>query len=208
MEKLQPLLGFELTRESETSGIIVINDFCNYPQQKLNCKRIIARIERLAIYDNYVEFPVTIKHFTETIQPTEHTLKNYYSLDGLKKIAEENKEKIFGKITFIKPELTYTKKTKYPKLILHFYQVSDEGNLLFEDDESLVEYTFIYYDNIKQFTKKRIEDLNLATNNNFPELENFPILPFEVVKFDKDGNILDFEHHKRIKQHFNPEKMG
>jgi hypothetical protein len=204
MKKLAPLLGFEVFKEDETSDLVIINDFCNFPQEKNNCRKIIERIERLIISNQQIVFPVKIKYFEVTIQPTIHTLRNYYSIDGIKKIVSENKEKILDKITFIKPELIYGKKMKYPKLIIHFYQIDDEGSLVIDDDELFVDYTFIYYENIKQFTNKRIDDLNLATNNNFPELENFPILPLEVVKYDNDGNILDFEHYERIKNHFKP----
>ena len=68
--------------------------------------------------------------------------------------------------------------------------------------------TWVFYDNIKQFTNKRIDDLNLATNNNFLELENFPILPLEIVKYDTDGNVLDFEHYERVKNHYKLIEIG
>ena len=126
MKKLAPLLGFDVYKENDTSDLVIIENFCNFPQERPNCRRVIERIERLIIYSEKVDFPVKIKHWEITIQPTEHNLKKYYSIDGIKKIAEEKKEKIFEKITFIKPELIYPKKMKFPKLIIHFYQIDDK----------------------------------------------------------------------------------
>jgi hypothetical protein len=99
-------------------------------------------------------------------------------------------------LTFVKPEVQYSKKAKYPNLHIHFYQVNEEeGEGILENIEEMIESYFIYYENTKQFTKKRLSDLETYVNP--LELKVMSFFPMELVRFEGD-KILDFPHHIRM----------
>ena len=134
-----------------------------------------------------------------TINPTDKfTIMNYFRIDGIKKIVEENKSKLIDKITFVKPEVQYNKKAKYPNLHIHFYQVSEDIGIEIMDIQDMIESCFIYYDNTKQFTKKRLSDLEKYVNP--LELQIMSFFPMELVVFDIENgvNILDFPQQMRM----------
>jgi hypothetical protein len=136
-----------------------------------------------------------IKNWVFTINPiNKETIMEYYKIGGIKKVVEEHKSKLIGKKTFIKPEIYYPKKAKYPNLIIHFYQLVNENGVLIDNSDEMIEYCQIYYDNTNQFTKKRISDLEKYVNTE--ELLRIPFLPIELVRFDEFGNITDFIQHK------------
>ena len=193
MEKLKPLFGFEC--ETNEIGLVSIDVDCQFPQERDNCKMLYKRLEELKIIDSKIEFPLRLIHWIVTINPTDKlTIMNYFKIDGIKKIVEEYKSNLIGKTTFIKPEIQYPKKSKYPNLHIHFYQVSeDEGMEIIDDIENMIESCFIHYENTKQFTKKRLSDLEAYVNT--LEIRQMPFLPMEVVKFDDNGNIQDFSSH-------------
>ena len=89
MEKLQTLFGFEC--EANERGLISINVDCEFPQERNNCEMLYKRFEELMIIDSQVEFPLRLKHWTVTINPTDKfTIMNYFRIEGIKKIVEEN----------------------------------------------------------------------------------------------------------------------
>jgi hypothetical protein len=193
MEKLQSLLGFEC--EKTDDGLVSIDVNCAFPQEKKNCLLLYNRLEELMIIDSKIEFPLRLKHWVETINPTDqYTLKNYFRISGIKKIVDENKSKLIGKITFVKPEVQYSKKGKYPNLHIHFYQVAEDEGVYLTDIQEMIELSSIYY-NTKQFTKKRLSDLEPFINP--VELQVMTFFPMELVRFDGE-EILDFPHQMRI----------
>lgn len=197
MEKLQTLFGFEC--EANERGLISINVDCEFPQERNNCEMLYKRFEELMIIDSQVEFPLRLKHFLVTINPTDKfTIMNYFRIEGIKKIVEENKSKLIGKTTFVKPEVQYNKKAKYPNLHIHFYQVSDDKGIEIIDLHDMVETCFIKYENIKQFTKKRLSDLEEFVNP--LELQVMSFFPMELVVFDIENGdeILDFPQQTRM----------
>jgi len=193
MKELKPVFGFNVNYDS--NGNIEVNDVCNYPQEKKNCQEFFDKLEMVKIDESKITFPVMIKDWSITISPTnKKTIMKYFNIVGIKKVVEENKSDLIGKTTFIKPEIYYMVKAKYPHLVIHFYQLVNDGGVLIEDAYDMVEYCKIFYDNTKQFTKKRIADLEKYVNTQ--ELFQIPFLPLEIVKFDKMGNLMDFEQHK------------
>jgi hypothetical protein len=58
--------------------------------------------------------------------------------------------------------------------------------------DNLIDYCIIQY-NTKQFTKKRVADLEKLVN--VAELQQMPFLPMEMVRFDEMKNIKDIEQH-------------
>ena len=197
MKKLDPLFGFEC--ETNERGLISINVECEFPQERNNCEMLYKRFEELMIIDSQVEFPLRLKHWIVTINPTDKfTIMNYFRIDGIKKIVEENKSKLMGKTTFVKPEVQYFKKAKYPNLHIHFYQVSDDEGIEMINLYDMVESCFIRYENTKQFTKKRLSDLEEFINP--LELQVMSFFPMELVMFDieNENEILDFPQQIRM----------
>lgn len=193
MKKLPPLFGFEC--ETNEIGLVSIDVDCQFPQERDNCKMLYKRLEELKIIDSKIEFPLRLIHWIVTINPTDKlTIMNYFKIDGIKKIVEEYKSNLIGKTTFIKPEIQYPKKAKYPNLHIHFYQVSEEG-VEVQDIEEMIESCFIHYENTKQFTKKRLSDLEKYVNP--LELQVMTFFPMELVKFNGD-EILDFSQQMRM----------
>ncbi len=191
MKEIESLLGFKCTIVDEQNVKVEIS--CNYPQQKKNCLKFYQKLEELKITESNITFPIRLKTSVITINPTDKfIIMNYFKIEGIKKIVEENKSNLIGKTTFIKPEIQYPPKAKYPNLHIHFYQVSEDDGMEVLDMEDLFECCFIHY-NTNQFTKKRISDLEIYVNTS--ELRQIPFLPLELVKFDKKGNIQNFESH-------------
>ena len=197
MKKLDPLFGFEC--ETNERGLISVEVDCQFPQERNNCEMLYKRFEELMIIDSQVEFPLRLKHWTVTINPTDKfTIMNYFRIEGIKKIVEENKSKLMGKTTFVKPEVQYNKKAKYPNLHIHFYQVSNDNGIEIIDLYDMVETCFIKYENTKQFTKKRLSDLEEFVNP--LELQVMSFFPMELVVFgiENENEILDFPQQIRM----------
>ena len=197
MKKLDPLFGFEC--ETNERGLISIEVDCQFPQERNNCEILYKRFEELMIIDSGIEFPIQLKHWMVTINPTDKfTIMNYFRIEGIKKIVEENKSKLIGKTTFVKPEVQYNKKAKYPNLHIHFFQVSEDEGLEMIDLYDMVQSCFIYYENTKQFTKKRISDLEEFVNP--LELQLMSFFPMEMVVFDIENGdgILPFPQQMRM----------
>jgi hypothetical protein len=197
MKKLDPLFGFEC--ETNERGLISVEVDCQFPQERNNCEMLYKRFEELMIIDSQVEFPLRLKHWTVTINPTDKfNIMNYFRIEGIKKIVEENKSKLIGKTTFVKPEVQYNKKAKYPNLHIHFYQVSEDVGIEIMDIQDMIESCFIYYENTKQFTKKRLSDLEKYVNP--LELQIMSFFPMELVVFDIENgvNILAFTQQMRM----------
>lgn len=196
MKKLESYLGFDINLDDE--GNVIIKDICEYPQLSKNCKTLYNRLELNKIDESKITFPTKLKEWVVTISPIDkETIMEYFQIDGIKKVVEENKSKLIDKVTFIKGEIYYPKKSKYPKLDVHFYQVVDEYGVLIENSRKMIEYCDIYYDNTKQFTQKRITALEKLVNTE--ELFQIPFLPIELVRFDEDNNITPFLNHELAK---------
>ena len=197
MKKLDPLFGFEC--ETNERGLISVEVDCQFPQERNNCEILYKRFEELMIIDSGIEFPIQLNHWMVTINPTDKfTIMNYFRIEGIKKIVEENKSKLIGKITFVKPEVQYNKKAKYPNLHIHFYEVSDDEGIEMINLYDMVESCFIRYENTKQFTKKRLSDLEEFVNP--LELQVMSFFPMEQVVFDieNEDEILDFPQQMRM----------
>ena len=196
MKKLESYLGFDINLDDE--GNVVINNMCEYPQLSKNCQTFFNKLEHIKIDESKITFPVQLKEWVVTISPTDKdTIMAYFKIDGIKKVVEENKSKLIDKVTFIKGEIYFAKKSKYPKLAVHFFQVVDEGEILIDNASQMVDFCEIYYDNPKQFTPKRIADLDKLVNTE--ELFQIPCLPIELVRFDEDNNITPFLNHELAK---------
>jgi hypothetical protein len=191
MKQLKPIFGFKVNYDDR--GNIDVDVSCSFPQEKKNCQEFYNRMELLKIDESNITFPIMIKDWVVTINPTDkETIMEYFKIEGIKKVVVEQETKLIGKTTFIKPEVQYEEKGKYPNLHIHFYQLVDEGAVIIYDEYDLIDYCKIHY-NTKQFTKKRVADLEKLVN--VAELQQMPFLPMEMVRFDEMGNVKDFEQH-------------
>ena len=194
MENITDLLDFEIRYTED--GTIEILDICNYPQESKKCFDLHKHLDLHNIYNSGIKFPIHLKQWSVTLTPdNDDTIKKYYSLDGIKTILDENISSLKDKITFFKPKITYPPKSKYPNLILHFYQVVEDGGMYFlvDDELSMYETSLMHYENTKQFTKRRIKDLEKLVS--VSELQQIPFLPIELIKFDNEGNIELINQH-------------
>jgi hypothetical protein len=197
MKKLKPLFGFECRLDDD--GLVEVDIECEFPEDNSNCLKFFRQLEKQKIIDSKIDFPIRLIHWKITINPTDRfTIMNYFTIDGLKKIVEEHKSKLIGKTTFVKPQVEYNKKVKYPNLNLHFYQVSDEVGMMIFDIDDMIESCFIQYENTKQFTAKRLADLEPYVNP--MELQIMSFLPMELVMFNTNGEIEDFQQHLLAKK--------
>lgn len=197
MKKLKPLFGFECRLDDD--GLVEVEIDCEFPEDKSNCLAFFRQLEKQKIIDSKIDFPIKLIHFIVSIKATDKfTIMNYFRIDGLKKIVEEHKSKLIGKTTFVKPQVEYNKKVKYPNLHLHFYQASDDEGMMVFDIDDMIESCFIHYENTKQFTAKRLADLEAYVNP--LELQIMSFLPMELVKFDDEGEIEDFQQHLLAKK--------
>jgi hypothetical protein len=197
MKKLESILGFETNLDEE--GNVVINDLPNYPQENINSRNFYNKLELIKIEESKIIFPTQMIEWVITISATnKETLMDYFRIDGIKKVVEENKSKLIGKLTFVKAEIYFPSKNKYPKLAVHFYQVVNEGGVEIYDEYEMLEFCDIFYENTKQFTKKRIADLEKFINTQ--ELFQIPFLPIEMVRMNDECEILDFPNHELAKK--------
>ena len=192
MRNLEPLFGFNVNYDE--NGNIEINDVKQFPQESKNSQKLYDRLELLKIEESGVKFPLMLKKWTVTISPNnKETIINYFRISGIKKVVEENKPKLVGKTTFVKGAIQFEKKCKYPNLNIYFFQVVDEGGEEIIDAYDMIDYSVINYVP-KQFTKKRIDDLEKLVNTE--ELLRISYLPIELIRFDDFGNIKDFKLHQ------------
>ena len=197
MKNITDLFDFEVRHLDD--GSIEILDLCAYPQDSKNSFYLHKHLDLHNIYKSGVEFPIHLSHWTITITPeSEGIIKKYYSLDGIKTILDENISSLKDKITFFKPEITYPPKSKYPNLILNFYLVVEEGGMYIIDELDMFETCLIHYENTKQFTKRRIKDLEKLVS--VTELQQIPFLPIELIQFNEDLKIKQIEQYTLAKR--------
>jgi hypothetical protein len=195
MKKVKTILGLKYKRLDD--GFYAVEVDYDFPQQSKSTLLFYNCLEQSNINESEIKFPIRLIKWVDTINPiNKETIMNYYNIKGIKKIVDENKSKLIGKTTFIKPEVQYPKKAKYPNLHVHFYQVSEDKGTLINNINEMIQFCSIKYENTKQFTSKRISDLEIYVNT--LEIRQMTFLPMEVVKFDNNGQIIDFQHHLRV----------
>jgi hypothetical protein len=188
---------FGLKYNKLDDGFYAVEVNYDFPQQSEGTLKFYNGLEEHNIKESGIQFPIRLIHWVDTINPVnKETIMDYYDIRGIKKIVEENKSKLIGKTTFIKPEVSFEKKKKYPNLHVHFYQISEDRGTLINNVNEMIQFCSIHYENTKQFTSKRISDLEKYVNT--LEIHQMTFLPMEVVKFDNNGQIIDFQHHLRV----------
>jgi hypothetical protein len=195
MKDLKTIFGLKYNKLDDGFYAVEVN--YDFPQQSQGTLKFFNGLEEHNIKERDIQFPIRLIHWVDTINPlNKETIMNYYNIRGIKKIVDENKSKLIGKTTFIKPEVSYEKKKKYPNLHVHFYQISEDKGTLIKNVNEMIQFCSIHYENTKQFTSKRISDLEKYVNTS--EIHQMTFLPMEEVKFDINGQIIDFEGHLRV----------
>lgn len=163
MKKLKTLFGLQYNKLDDGYYAVEVN--YDFPQQSQGTLKFYNGLEELNIIESGIQFPLILIHWVYTINPlNKETIMDYYNIKGIKKIVDENKSKLIGKTTFIKPEVQYPKKAKYPNLHVHFYQVSEDKGTLINNVNEMIQFCSINYENTKQFTSKRISDFEIYVN--------------------------------------------
>lgn len=195
MKNIKTVNGLKF--EKLDDGLYAVEINVDFPQQSKSTLLFYNCLEEYNIKESGIQFPIRLIHWVDTINPlNKETIMNYYNIRGIKKIVDENKSKLIGNTTFIKPEVSYEKKKKYPNLHIHFYQLSEDEGALINNVNEMIQFCSIHYENTKQFTSKRISDLEKYVNT--LEIHQMTFLPMEEVKFDNNGQIIDFQHHLRV----------
>lgn len=198
MIELHDIYGFSVNKNEE-DGSIEIDNNCEYPQQSEDCENLYQSIEWVIIEEEKLNFPLNLKEWKVTLEPTEENIIQYYSLEGIILYLQQFKTKLIDTTTFFKLEVFYPQNKSLPNLILHFYEVNYEDTLDIIDNYGFSDRCFIKY-NINQLTPDRI--VNLEKNNiNYKWIRHIPLFPIEVIKFE-DGNILNFNHQELNKSLF------
>ena len=192
MKKLKTIFGLKYNKLDDGFYAVEVN--YDFPQQSEGTLKFYNGLEEHNIKESGIQFPIRLIHWIDTINPlNKETIMDYYDIRGIKKIVEENKSKLIGKTTFIKPEVHYPKKAKYPNLHVHFYQISENKGTFIKNINEMIKFCYINYENIKQFTSKRISDLEIYVNT--LEIRQMTFLPMEEIKFNEEGNVKDFPQH-------------
>jgi hypothetical protein len=192
MKDLKTIFGLKYNKLDDGFYAVEVN--YDFPQQSEGTLKFYNGLEEHSIRESGIQFPLRLIHWVYTVNPiNKETIMNYYNIRGIKKIVDENKSKLIGKTTFIKPEVQYPKKAKYPNLHVHFYQVSEDKGTFINNVSEMIQFCSIHYENTKQFTSKRISDLEIYVNT--LEIRQMTFLPMEEVKFDNNVQIMDFQHH-------------
>jgi hypothetical protein len=198
MIKFEDIYGFPVSKNEE-DGSIEIDSNCEYPQQSEDCENLYQSIEWVIIEEEELNFPLNLKEWKVTLEPTEENIKQYYSPEGFVLYIQQFKTQLMDTTTFFKLEVYYPKDKSLPNLILHFYEVNYEDTLDIFDINSFSDRCFVKY-NTEQLTPDRIT--NLGDNNiNYKWIRRIPFFPVEVIKFE-DGNIQNFKHQELNKSLF------
>ena len=199
---LQDIYGFPVTK-NEKDGSIEIDNNCEYPQQSEDCENLYQSIEWVIIEEEELNFPLHLKEWNVTLEPTEKNIKQYYSLEGIVLYLQQFKTKLIDTTTFFKLEVYYPNDESLPSLILHFFEVNYEDTLNIIDNYGFSDRCFVKY-NTNQLTPNRIT--NLGDNNiNYKWIRHIPMFPIEVIKFDNDRNIKKFKHQELNRTSFTDE---
>ncbi len=202
MKTIPSLFGFKATKNEEDCTISIDNN-CTFPQISDECKLLYQAIERMLIAEEELNYPLKIEEWNLIIEPTNENILKYYSLDGFKLFIDENKDKFIDTITFYKPEIVYVNdEVDLPKIIFHFYNVSYEDDLNILCTLDFSDNCFIYYKNTNQFTASRIEKL-IDSGVNEILLQYIPMFPMEIIKFNENGDTINFRHQELNKPIYN-----
>lgn len=202
MKIIPSLFGFEATKNEEDCTISIDNN-CTFPQNSDECKQLYQAIERMLIAEEELNYPLKIEEWNLIIEPTNENILKYYSLDGFKLFIDENKDKFIDTITFYKPEIVYVNdEVDLPNIIFHFYNVSYEDDLNILCTLDFSDNCFIYYKNTNQFTASRIEKL-IDSGVNEILLQYIPMFPMEIIKFNENGDTINFRHQELNKPIYN-----
>lgn len=157
----------------------------------------------MLIAEEELNYPLKIEEWNLIIEPTNENILKYYSLDGFKLFIDENKDKFIDTITFYKPEVMYVNdEDDLPYIIFHFYKVSYEGELNILTTFDFSDNCLISYKFTNQFNARRIEKL-IDSGINEILIQYIPMFPVEIIKFNDNGDIINFRHQELNKPIYN-----
>ena len=182
MEK-EELKGFKVHRQS--SGDVIIDGFCKYPQEKSKCLNLYNKIQKINIEFKGIKFPNKMSFWEAIVVPTDENLQNYYSLSGVLKIIQMNENRIQEGETFVKPELRIMKESDIPYLIVRFYQFSETGTIEVKSIDEVIRKSHISYQRNPLSTSvlTKLRKRKVKTE----QLKHIPILPLMFLEINDEG---------------------
>lgn len=194
MEDIAKIYGFPIRVDNENQ-IYEITNNCDYPQQTKDCLKLYQSIEIIYITEKKLLFPLDCIEWKVVIKPTQENIKKYFKPEGFALYIEEIKSRIIDTITFFKPQFYYAKNDELPTLILHFYKVNYQGKLSIKNPYELSNRFLIDYKDTSFITPDR--KMNLKKNNiRYDWIMTLPHYPMELIKFNSDGELMEFIFQK------------
>lgn len=191
MEELKKIYGFPVKRNEKS---VEIHSDCCFPQQSDECYRLYLAIQKIIIEEEKIKFPLKLKKYKSIIKPTAENLNNFFSMNGLMKYNQQYYSRLKDTITFYKPEIYFNKGNNLPTMILHYFELNYEGKLDIKNADDLSAKSMVHTKDIN-ITTERIDELE-KHHISIEWLKFIPLLPMERIKFDEQGNVMEFKHQK------------
>jgi hypothetical protein len=184
--------GYDVVEDTEKK-IHYITDFPQFPNKNIRSKDIFQTIEQIVLTEKHISFPMKFNIIERVVKLCIDT-QDYFSFEGIKNLINRDKHLFIGTDTFFKVKFSYEE--NFPILKIIYYTIDNEkGQIDCSSMDMLLHIIFINY-NQKQFTKKRVNYLENVVELNMDEIRQIPILPVQWLKYDLDGNLLDFPNFK------------
>ena len=185
----EEIKGFEVYKQS--SGDVIIDGFCKYPQEQTKCLNLYNRIQKINLEFKGIKFPNKMRFWEEIVVPTDDTLQKYYSLNGILEIIQMNENRIKKGETFVKPELRIVQESDIPYLIVRFYQFSDNGTIEVNSFDDVIKKSHVPYlrNPLPTSVLTKLRKRKVKTE----QLKHIPILPLMFLEIN-DDSIAPLEH--------------
>ena len=198
MEKAEDVYGFKvnLLEGLNDEKWYEITEYPNFPQESRNSMDLYNELEKDNLQGRNVVFPLKLD-ITITTMGLDSQTAQYFSIGGIIKLLDRDKDLFVHTDTFFKVKLVYDQ--DLPILSIIYYTICETGSRSISSLDELLDLTFIDYDT-DQFTKDRIEEFEKA-GVNFNEIEHIPIIPLLWMQFNDDNSLKDILHLTLIEKH-------
>jgi hypothetical protein len=193
MKRVKDLCGFPLFHNEEEK-IYEVLDFPHFPQETKQSRQFYYQLEKDNFNKRYFQFPIQF-NITERIVEIKYENIEFITLQDIYDIIEKDKNRFINTDTFFKVDLVY--ENKICVLSILYYTICDNGTTTIQNIYDLLDFTFIKY-NTKKFTKKFIKPRMKKYGNIPNDIEHIPLLPLLWLDYDKNYNLIYFNHFKLI----------
>jgi hypothetical protein len=206
MSRIREIIKNSIVKDNEGENRYLIKDFPNLPStdKNLDYLFILMSLQSMILNDEKIFFPTKFDIWFLDIIPNKKNLSEHnFSIDGIKKIIEENKTKLLEKKFFIKFQILFNNSNSLPTIRIHFYNFSDRGVNEISNESFLYPFIFFIYEE-KIFNKRRIDKMKkVGINPNFIQI--LPMVNLCPVKFEENGEIISIIELERYLNRWNNE---